>query len=183
MFRTLAVKLGLLVVVLVASPAALSSQPTSDGESNISNARWVNYKNEYSASHLCKASEITLWTCEGKNKTYSLCSSIDIEEKSGYIQYRVGDQKQTTFEYPTTNLHPKGIFEYATSSNGDAWIAFQNGDYKYELVDPMRSTSFIEVLKKPNDKKIAWISCGNPNQTLQLNYTIKLMQSAGIAKP
>jgi hypothetical protein len=114
---------------------------------------------------------------------YSLCSSRDLSATAGYIQYRVGSPRQVVFRFPARERHPKGALECTASPNGDAAIGFRNGGYAYGLLDPLRGMSSIAVTKTPGARTVAGISCGNPNQSLQLNYTIKLMDSAGIAKP
>jgi hypothetical protein len=48
------------------------------------------------------------------------------------------------------------------------------------LVDYLRGISYIYVWKKSINKKVSTIICKNPNQSLQLNYTIKLMTQFGI---
>lgn len=179
MVRMSVIRIVLLYIGIITSQVVLSAQPISESD-NIANAHWTDYKDKYPKSHLCKTNEITLWTCERKQKTYSLCSSQDITEKDGYVRYRAGDGQQITFEFPATERHPKGVFEYMISGDGDALVTFRNGGYKYELYDAIRDTSSIVVWKGSNNKKISEIHCDNFNQILQLNYTIKLMRSAGV---
>lgn len=171
-----------LTLSLALSTSSFAQQETGDRRpiSSISDATWEEYKNMYSSSPLCSKEEITLWSCETSRKTYSLCSSTQISRKSGYIQYRVSRNGNTTFTFPSSKIPPVGLFSYQTSANGDAYLNFSNEGYDYSLVDPLRERSVIFATKKQSPNRSSQISCANGNQTLQVNYTIRLMFDAGI---
>lgn len=160
-----------------------AAESASSLNPNIADARWTDYADMYPTSALCETHEITLWTCDAKKETYSLCSSREITEDSGYIQYRAGTSDAVSFSFPEDNRHPNGIFDYSLSLNGDAGITFENGAYTYTLVDRLRGGSSVVVSKAPGNNDVADIACGNSNQSLQLNYTLKLMQLSGVAGP
>ena len=149
---------------------------------NIASAQWKDYKTSYPSSRLCKKDEITLWTCHGKGKTYSLCSSHDITTATGYIQYRVGNGYNVTFKVPTVERVPLGVFTYVID-NANAWVSFHSGGYDYTLGAPLRAKSWIWVSTASGAKGGTGVDCREGNQSLTLNYTIKLMTLAGIGKP
>ncbi len=161
---------------------ANAGQPATKSSPNIVNARWVDYKDMYPTSLLCKAHDITIWTCNGKEKTYSLCSSQEITKDSGYMQYRAGSDYEATFRFPERKRHPKGFFKQHSSPNGDASVTFQNDNYNYTLIDRLRDTSSILVSKESDGNAAVHISCRNASQSLQLNYTLKLMELSGVVE-
>lgn len=148
--------------------------------SNISDATWEEYKAMYGTSKYCSKEEITLWSCETSGKTYLLCSSTYVRKGSGYIQYRVAANGKTIFTYPSLKTPPFGSFSYQTSANGDASLDFSHGGFDYSLMDSMRGKSQISVTQKEPPHRSSQISCKNGNQTLQVNYTMRLMFDAGI---
>ena len=147
---------------------------------SIADGQFSYYKDMYNKSPLCEKSEITLWTCETQKKIYSLCSSEKITKNSGYIQYRASKAGRTIFVFPASKRPPFGIFTYLSSANGDAFISFSNGSYEYNVIDPLRYSSSIEVTSTKPQVKTTGIPCKNSNQTLQVNYTMRLMYDAGI---
>lgn len=180
MSRAFSVRILLLIIGTAMSPGAFSQPTTDNGSSNITNAQWADYKKQYPVSPLCASDEITLWTCEGRKKIYSLCSSREVTATTGYIQYRAGNRQKVPFQFPAQKRQPKGTFEYESSITGDAMVTFKNGDFTYDLYDPLRDASYIVVSRGTGNEKGTQISCDNPNQSLQLNYTIKMMREAGI---
>lgn len=148
---------------------------------NIANAQWERFEEMYPTSALCEVEEITLWTCEDDEATYSLCSSIEVTEDTGYIQYRVGTDSGTTFIFPEQKRHPKGVFTQHMIPSGDVTITFSHEGPAYMLVDRLRGPSAIQVRAESENDELAGVACHNDNQSLQLNYTLKLMYQAGIA--
>lgn len=164
------------------TPTSFAQQEAGDKQpiSSITDATWEQYKGEYSNSPLCGGEEITLWSCETPKKTYSLCSSTQVDQKKGYIQYRVSENGKTVFTFPSSKRQPAGLFTYRSFPNGDASIQFSNGNFNYRLIDPLRESSAISVTAKKTQNSVSDISCNNSNQTLQVNYTMRLMFDAGI---
>lgn len=159
-----------------AQNAAQEQRPIS----SITDATWEDYKDAYLSSPLCGKEEITLWSCKTSRKIYALCSSINISKKFGYIQYKIAKNGNTNFVFPSSKIPPFGLFSFQTSANGDAFLKFSNGDYDYSLVDPLRGRSLISVTPKKSLNRLSQISCNDANQTLQVNYTMRLMFDAGI---
>lgn len=147
---------------------------------HIANAQWQDYQDMYPASALCEAGEITLWTCDANAKRYSLCSSQEVTADAGYIQYRAGNEEGATFLFPENRRHPRGFFAQRNSPSGDAFVTFRNGGYRYTLIDRLRGTSSILVSDEAGSAGGAEIACSNSNQSLQLNYTLRMMRQAGL---
>lgn len=170
------------MTTLVLSTALLQAAMTASAQQlvlvdAIHKATWEQYRQEYPASPLCGKEEITLWSCSAGRHEYSFCASQIVTRTEGYMQYRASKSGKIVFTYPATKQQPKGFFEYISNQNGDASIEFSNGGYRYNLVDPLRGSSSI-IINTP-DNKTTTIQCGI-NQTLQINYTMRLMYDSGI---
>jgi len=174
------------VTILTLSLAASASQATQQEAashrpiSSIRDATWEKYKGMYLSNPLCSKNEITLWSCETSKKTHALCSSTQVNRRTGYIQYRVSRNGNIVFEFPNSRIPPVGLFTYQTSANGDAYLAFSNGGYSYSLIDPLRDRSVIFVTANRSPNRTSRSQCASGNQTLQVNYTMRLMYDAGI---
>jgi hypothetical protein len=166
------------VVLLLAA----SSVYAQDGAPvpSIKNATWAEHASLYGKSALCGSDEITLWSCETRERRYALCSSVVVNRSSGYVQYRAVESGKATLTFPATRRPPLGNFTYASSANGDASVDFKNGGYTYSLVDPLRGNSSIFVTGPGESGPTSEIKCDSGNQTLQINYTMKLIYDAGL---
>lgn len=163
-------------VALIATPMlAQASTPIP----SIANAEWNQYRDEYTQSPLCEKDEIPLWTCENNKRVFSLCSSQVMTRTSGYMQYRAARNGKIVFIYPDTRKPPLGYFSYKTFAAGDASVEFVNSGYHYSLLDPLRGDSSLLVSTDAPSGKTTEIKCGG-NQTLQVNYTMRLMYDSGI---
>lgn len=147
--------------------------------SSITTATWAQYKGEYQQSPLCGKDEITLWTCENGKRVYSLCSSHEVTRAAGYMQYRASDHGKVVLAYPAEKKPPLGVFVYNSYGSGDASIEFTNNGYGYTLFDALRGGSSIRVAAPAPAGKQTEIKCGS-NQTLQLNYSMRLMYDSGV---
>lgn len=148
-------------------------------ESSITDATLDQYRDMYQQSALCTKAEITLWNCETGKRVFSLCSSPVVTRTTGYLQYRASNAGKPTFAYPAIKTPPLGLFKYNSFGNGNASIEFTNNGYHYTLADPLRDKSSIVVSAPGASGKKTEIACG-PNQTLQVNYTMRLMYDAGL---
>jgi hypothetical protein len=169
-----AVSMGLLALT---SMSALGEAHTP--VDSITTATWEQYHAEYWPSSLCGEDELTLWSCEAGKRVYALCSSRIVTRTSGYLQYRASRHGKLEFTYPKQKKPPLGSFTYQSFGNGNASIEFSNGGYQYTLFDPLREASSILVTPPSGQGKQIEIACDG-NQTLQLNYTMRLMYDAGI---
>lgn len=163
---------------LILAVAPVCAQDHTPGAS-ITNATWAQHSSMYRHSPLCSEEEITLWSCENSKRVYSLCSSRAVTRTSGYMQYRASLGGKIEFTYPAGKKPPLGSFVYHSHANGDASIEFTSGGYGYALVDPLRDNSSIIVSAPAPSRKQTEIKCGG-NQTLQVNYTMRLMYDAGV---
>lgn len=167
----------ILLAISMPAPAAPAQERTPG--SNIAKATWSDYRDMYPQSPLCAEEEITLWTCESPQQVFSLCSSRVMTRTSGYMQYRASRNGKRTLTYPAEKKPPFGLFKYTPSANGDAWFEFTNNEYQYSLLDPLRGESSILVAGPGLSGDTMKIKCGG-NQTLQLNYTMRLMYDSGV---
>ncbi|WP_244240841.1 hypothetical protein [Luteimonas yindakuii] len=165
----------LFTVVALVAPSA-SGQHTAPVD-YIREATWQAYSRYYPSSPLCSDDEITLWSCSVGKRQYALCSSRVVTHAQGYMQYRASKTGNAVFTYPAIKRPPSGAFTYSSYANGNASVEFANNGYRYSLVDPLRSESSI-IVEAPSGKTTG-IACGG-NQTLQVNYTMRLMSDAGI---
>jgi len=168
----------LLCVALALTTAPILAEQRTP-VSSIRDATWMQYNSEYSHSPLCSTDEITLWSCETGKRIYSLCSSHAVTRTSGYIQYRAASRGKVVFTYPTEKKPPLGSFVYNSFVNGDASVEFTSTGYGYALFDPLREASSIRVSAPAPSGKQTEIKCGG-NQTLQVNYTMRLMYDSGV---
>ena len=165
----------LLVVLSGESAVAQVGAPVS----SITGATWAEYRTMYSPSDLCGKDEITLWRCENASHAYALCSTRTISRNSGYMQYRASRRGKVELVYPSDRRPPMALFVYTSYANGDASLQFARDGYSYMIIDPLRGASFIKVLAPPPSANTTEVRCGG-NQTLQVNYTMRLMYESGI---
>ena len=165
-------------LVLALTTSTVLAQPHVPVTS-ITGATLDQYRDMYQQSPLCTKAEITLWTCESRKRVFSLCSSPVVTRTTGYLQYRASNAGKPTFAYPAIKTPPLGLFKYHAFGNGNASIEFTNNGYHYSLGDPLRDKSSIVVSAPGVSGKETEIACG-ANQTLQVNYTMRLMYDAGV---
>ena len=95
----------------------------------------------------------------------------------GHMQYRASGGGAPVFVYPEARRPPAGLFAFVLSANGDATVEFEREGYRYTLVDALRGSSAVMI--NPPDGPTETTSCGS-NQTLQVNYTLRMMYESGI---
>lgn len=165
-------------ILLALAALSLSAQDHTP-VSSITGAHWPEYRTYYPKSVLCADDEVALWMCEAGKSAHALCASPVVNRTSGYFQYRAARNGRVTFTYPGTKQPPFGLFEYTAFGNGNASLEFVNGGYRYTLLDPLRGDSSILVAPSRPGAKDTEIACAG-NQTLQLNYTLRLMVDSGV---
>lgn len=169
---------SLFLSLVLATPLAQSQE--SGPVSSIREATWKAYESEYPRSPLCGREELTLWSCGAPENEYALCSSRVVTRTEGYMQYRAAGPGRAEFIFPADKRPPVGTFTYDVYPNGNASVTFVSGADRYSLVDTLRGESI--VLVPDSSEKASEISCGG-NQTLQLNYTMRLMYESGLWQP
>lgn len=168
----------LLFLVLALTTSTVLAQANKPAAS-ITEAALDQYRGNYLESPLCSKDEITLWTCETNKRIFSLCSSPVASRTTGYLQYRASNHGKVKFAYPAVKAPPLGLFKYNSFANGDASVEFTNNGFNYSLLDPLRGEASILVLAPGASGKATEIACG-VNQTLQVNYTMRLMYDFGL---
>ena len=170
------IALFLLAGILAAvAPPAASSEPGP----LIRQAAWETHRHYYPPSPLCRGQEVTLWSCSAQESEHALCSSRELTAGAGHMQYRSSGGGTALSAYPAGKQPPADLFGFRLSPSGDASIAFEHEGHRYTLVDALRGDSAV-VVDAP-DGTTARTSCGS-NQTLQVNYTLRLMHEAGLWK-
>ena len=127
---------------------------------------------------LCSAREETIFSCHTKRKTYEICASKDLSATSGYMQYRVGSNGKAEFMVPSQRLVPVGHFKFGLLARG-AQLTFQNGEFTYEIVEPLIGKTTIWVLPR-NGSAIQAAECQNSTESLTLTTTLNRFKSLGI---
>lgn len=172
------ITLWLLSIALCAAAAPHSPAQAPGPGLAITEATWAQYREHYPHSPLCVEDEATLWACTTGKRAFALCSSQRVTRTSGYMQYRASRAGKTEFHYPQTRRPPLGLFVFNAFPNGDASVEFSNDGYRYSLVDPLRSSASI-LISAPGASGTTEIDC-QANQTLQMNYTMRLMYESGV---
>lgn len=126
----------------------------------------------------CAPNEEVIWSCSSKNKTFELCASKDLGAASGYMQYRAGPPGKPEFVFPSKLVSPKGFFHYSLLAQG-AQLSFTQGQYEYNLTEPLKGNASIWVLKGDEKAKLA-VSCQKWSDTLTLTSTLDRFKSIGI---
>ena len=126
---------------------------------------------------LCEPDEETLWWCSAGPKTYSVCTSSDLDASSGYMQYRAAKGSEIEFRHPEDRRHPKGVFVFSMIRNGTT-LEFENEGYRYVVYEFVKGRARIDVSK--GGKELASIECDTSSDTLTLTTTIDRMEEVGI---
>jgi hypothetical protein len=88
------------------------------------------------APSLCKADELTVFSCSTGAHTASICASKEISKSSGTMQYRYGKGDKLDLVYPDPAAKPADIFTSGTlsfSGGGGAWLRFDKAPYRYTI--------------------------------------------------
>ncbi|EDZ98587.1 hypothetical protein BH160DRAFT_6123 [Burkholderia sp. H160] len=90
------------------------------------------------AEGLCRSSETTVFNCDLKenHKIVSICSSKDLTDKSGFLQYRYGSRNKVEFAFPKSLTNSQSQFGYDEYSRPDLStfvVGFNYENYRYEI--------------------------------------------------
>jgi hypothetical protein len=90
------------------------------------------------AAGLCRSNERTIFSCELKenHKFVSMCSSKNMTNRSGFIQYRYGTPNKIEFTFPKNLNNSQAEFGYDEYSRPDLStfvVGFDSGGYRYEI--------------------------------------------------
>ncbi len=87
---------------------------------------------------LCDPKEIIVYSCSlPEKKIVSLCASKDASVNSGYMQFRLGQNRASLeLEYPQKKAPPKAFFKYyPPKGNGIFAVSFWLNDDRYSLFE------------------------------------------------
>ncbi|MFP3569726.1 hypothetical protein [Paraburkholderia sp. SIMBA_030] len=90
------------------------------------------------AAGLCSANETIVFNCELKenHKIVSMCSSKDLTDKKGFLQYRYGLPNKVELTFPKSRENSQAQFGYDEYSRPDLStfvVGFNNANYRYEI--------------------------------------------------
>ncbi|MCP5220506.1 MAG: hypothetical protein H6944_02315 [Zoogloeaceae bacterium] len=127
---------------------------------------------------LCSADEEVIFSCTTKRKAYEICASKNITARSGYMQYRAGAKGKADFIYPKERVAPAGKFQFNLLPRG-AQLSFHNGEFTYEIVEPLIGTPQI-LVSRENGSPVLAAECQNHSDSLTLTSTQNRFKSLGI---
>lgn len=127
---------------------------------------------------LCSVDEEIVFSCETTRKLYEICASRDLTSTSGYMQYRAGSKNKVEFVYPKQRIAPAGKFLFSLLPRG-AQISFQNGEFTYEIVEPLIGTPQI-IVSRGNGSPVLAADCQNHSESLTLTTTQNRFKGLGI---
>jgi hypothetical protein len=89
---------------------------------------------------LCQGDEQVLFSCpvQDGTKIVSLCSSKNLTDKDGYLQYRFGSVGEVELEFPPQRLATQGMFRYSHYFRYQVdrvAVRFDRNGYTYTLFD------------------------------------------------
>lgn len=88
------------------------------------------------ASTLCKADEVVVFSCPTRTNIASLCASKNASDSGGYMQYRFGRKNRLDLSYPPVSARPADVFASGTamfSGGGSAWLSFKRAPFSYTI--------------------------------------------------
>jgi hypothetical protein len=89
---------------------------------------------------LCAKGENVVWSCAmvKESKLASLCSSKDLDETHGYVQYRFGRAGQVEMEFPRERTNTQAAFKYSRYTRPLVTylkLEFVNNGFTYTISD------------------------------------------------
>jgi hypothetical protein len=148
-----------------ASPVFQSSTgPLAHGKTGADSSRAVS---------LCAPDEKTVWSCETTHrKIASICSSRQLDDHSGYVQYRFGRPGRVELEFPHQRQNTQSSFTYKRYTRPLVTylaIKFTAGGHTYKIYDqfndeekPRRREAYISVLAPGGGAKTVDLNCRQP---------------------
>jgi hypothetical protein len=122
---------------------------------------------------LCARDEKTVWSCETTNrKIASICSSRQLDEHRGYVQYRFGRPGQVELVFPQQRQDTQSGFTYKRYTRPLVTylaIRFTTGGYTYKIYDrfndeerPARRDAYTSVVAPGEGAKTVDLNCRKP---------------------
>ncbi len=123
---------------------------------------------------LCAPTERVVWNCEirGQRKFASVCSSKELNQSGGYVQYRFGRPNQVELEFPNTRANSQTAFKYSRYTRPLVTylsLRFENNGYSYTISDdfndeekPSRRDASITIKPTGATAKESTLKCKLP---------------------
>ena len=127
---------------------------------------------------LCSADEEVIFSCKTKRKTFEICASRNLSATAGYMQYRAGSNVKVQFVYPSQRVPPAGKFRLSLLARG-ALLSFQNGEFSYEITEPLMGETVIWV-SRGSQAPVPAVKCHNTTESLTFTSTQNRFKSLGI---
>jgi hypothetical protein len=102
------------------------------------------FYNSMKPASLCMKNENVVWSCETtkERKLASLCSSQDLDNTRGYVQYRFGRVGQVEMEFPRERTDTQAAFKYSRYTRPLVTylkLEFVNNGFTYTISDDSNS--------------------------------------------
>lgn len=94
------------------------------------------------------------------------------------MQYRAGSNGKVQFAYPSQRVSPVGKFRFSLLARG-AQLSFQNGEFIYEISEPLIGKTEIWVSRGSGGAVLA-AECRNLTESLTLTTTQNRFKALGI---
>jgi hypothetical protein len=154
-----------------AAATASSSVTLSTSVSSLAHG-WTSADSSRVAS-LCARDEKTIWSCETTNrKIASICSSAQLDEHRGYVQYRFGRAGHVELEFPQKRQNTQSEFTYKRYTRPLVTylaIRFRSDGYTYKIYDqfndeerPARREAYISVVPPGEGARSLDLNCRQP---------------------
>jgi hypothetical protein len=139
---------------------------------------------------LCKASEMTYFSCSTGTKLVSLCASARMTDSTAVLQYRFGKRSgEVELAYPSDASKPQEVFKaytYSFAKGGVSAIGFKIGKFSYSLFETRSVYGYngagVTVSKNGGEPKI--IECVSlPSSPSEFYYELgewKLSEDASL---
>ncbi len=94
------------------------------------------------------------------------------------MQYRAGSNGKVQFVYPSQRVPPVGKFRFSLLARA-AQLSFQNGEFTYEITEPLIGKTEIWV-SQGGKGAVQAVECLNFTESLTLTTTQNRFKSLGI---
>lgn len=129
-------KLKLILLLLFAGLLVVAQSGVKDSARASSLAPLDSIK----AKSLCARDERVVWSCETmrEGKLASICSSRDLAQSRGYVQYRFGRPGKVELEFPRERAQTQPLFKYSRYTRPLVTmlkLEFTNNGFTYSISD------------------------------------------------
>ncbi len=146
---------------------------------------------------LCEADEKVVFSCtmQKSSKLLSLCTSRQVDAKTGYVQYRFGVPGTVELQFPAERKDSQAAFSYSRYTRPLVTyltLDFESNGYKYSVHQdsnaeekPPDNSSYLEVTAPGDNVKPVEMKCRLPviGSLMLLEDVVPRKEDAGSAKP